>query len=250
MLPKPNHVPLIVDSQKMKSARARRALTQEALAHQARVNVRTIQRAERGAPLRHETLADIAAVLGVPPAGLIRPTPVKEAEVVAAEAAQGETSGDVLRRVENAESVIQALERSIMSELSCAANPTPELMPVLRDAIVHIESLMRDPWDQSDPAPLRFDSVIPRLEAIAALNGHLAALEREGLAFYLCTLTVYVRIPYWTDEGLVVRASQSPRYMSAARLHIAEYTAERVRLPYYTRWRLDLCEELSDEIPF
>lgn len=50
----------------MKSARDRRAMTQEALAHQARVNVRTIQRAENGEPVRHETLADIAAALGVP----------------------------------------------------------------------------------------------------------------------------------------------------------------------------------------
>lgn len=249
MLSNPKHSQLIVDAQKMRSARARRALTQEALAHQARVNVRTIQRAENGAPLRHETLADIAAVLGVPPSGLIRPFPVKESEVVAAEATHDGGTGDVLRRVESAESVIQSLERSIMSELSCAANPTPEIMPVLRDAIGHIESLMRDPWDQLDNAPLRFNSVIPRLEAIAALNGHLAALEREGLALYLATVSVYVRAPYWTEEGLIVNMRHTPRYMYAARLHIAEYASERVRLPDYTNWRLELCNE-DEDVPF
>jgi|LakMenEpi03Aug12_release.lakeMendotaPanAssembly.Ray.scaffolds.fasta_scaffold572654_1 transcriptional regulator with XRE-family HTH domain len=241
---------LIVDAQKMKSARARRALTQEALAHQARVNVRTIQRAENGGPLRHETLADIAAVLGMPPAGLIRPYPVQESEVIAAvAAAQDDTVGDVLRRVESAESIVQALERAIMSELSCAANPTPENMPTLREAIRHIESLMRDPWHPGDTAPLRFNSIITRLEAIAAFNGHLAALEREGLALYLGTISVFVKVPHWTDEGLAVSIYTEPEYQSAVRLHIAEYASERVRLPHYQNWRLDICDD-DEDVPF
>lgn len=247
MLPITHRSQIFIDGQKMKSARARRALTQESLAHQARVNVRTVQRAENGMPLRHETLADIAAVLGVPPAGLIRPAPTKEDEVLAAEAAQSETSGHVLRRVETGESVVQALERAVMSDLSCHADPTPAVMDVLRGAIRHIESLMRDPWDEEVAAPLRFQSVIDRLEAVAALNGHLADLEREGLALYLCQLSVFVRIPQWTEEGLSISLRQSPKYAYAVRLHIGEYATERVRLPEDVTWRLDLCD---DDIPF
>lgn len=249
MLPNTRPVPLIIDANKMKAARARRALTQESLAHKANVNVRTIQRAEKGAPLRHETLAEIAAVLGVPPAGLLRPAPVKEDEVLAAEAALEDASGDVLRRVESAETVIQALERAVMSNLTCSANPTPEVMDVLREAISHLESLMIDPWDESTHTPLKFDSVIDRLEAVAKLNGCLSGLERAGLALYLCQVSVYVRVPRWTDEGLVVSLRQSPQYTSAVRLHLAEYATERVRLPQNVAWRLDLCDE-DDEIPF
>ena len=63
-------------------------MSQENLANQARVNVRTIQRAEGGLPIRAETLAEIAAVLGVPPAGLLRSGPQKETEVLEAESAE------------------------------------------------------------------------------------------------------------------------------------------------------------------
>jgi len=249
MLPRLKPAQVIVDGQKMRSARARHALTQESLAHKARVNVRTIQRAESGAPLRHETLAEIAAVLGMPPSGLIRPAPAKEAEVLAAEAASDNAESNVLKRVEDGETVIRSLEAAIMSELSCSANPTPDLMPVLRAVIAHMESLMRSPWDEEARAPLSFSSVIDRLEAVAALNGHLADLEREGLALYLGSLTVFVRAPQWSEEGLVVNLRHQPQYHSAVRVHIGEYAAERVRLPLYNRWPLDLCDDYSD-IPF
>lgn len=246
MLQNANQVQMIVDGQKMRSARARRALTQEGLANQARVNVRTIQRAESGMPIRHETLADIAAVLGMPPSGLLRPGPVKEIEVQAAEAE--EHWGQVLKRADRAEPVIASLERSVMSALTCGAEPTPELMPALTATIKHLESLMRDPWDAFERAPLRFSSVLARLTAVAELNGNLAELERHGLALYVGSTSEYVLVPNYTDEGMVVYRTQNPQYAMATRLHIAEYSAERVRVPTDIVWPLEIQPE--EEIPF
>lgn len=165
---------MYVDPKKMKSARERRAITQESLAHQARVNVRTIQRAETGLPIRAETLAEIAAVLGMPPAGLLGPAPLKEPEVIDAEADEEVEVQTSLKRVASGEQVVRALERASMSVLECAAEPTEASMPVLKKVIATLEALMRDPCCFEEQPPLRFKSLIDRLESVAALNGALA----------------------------------------------------------------------------
>lgn len=120
---------MMIDATKMKSARDRRAMTQEALAHQARVNVRTVQRAENGEPIRHETLADLAAALGVPVVGLLK---TEAANDVEPEQEVEQAQMQVLKRVESAETVISLLERAVMSSLGCTAPPTQENMPHLR----------------------------------------------------------------------------------------------------------------------
>jgi transcriptional regulator with XRE-family HTH domain len=238
-----------IDPQKMRSARERRALTQENLAHQARVNVRTIQRAESGLPIRAETLAELAAVLGMPPAGLVAPAPSKEPEVLDAE---GDAEADVhtsLKRVTSAEQVVSALERAVMSVLECTAEPTEATMPVLRKAVTVLESLMRDPWCFDEPSPLRFSSLIDRLESVAALNGALAELEREGLTLFMATSSQYVKVPRGQEEGhMATHTRQQPQYAFAARFLIGEYQSERVRASSRVLWPLEI--EYDDEVPF
>ncbi len=238
---------MIIDAVKMRSARDRRAMTQEMLARQARVNVRTIQRAENGEPIRHDTLADIAAVLGLPPAGLVK----GELEVEAANDVDGEnetSQQQVLKRAESAEVVIGLLERSVMAVLDCKAAPTETNMPVLRTIIEEMEDLGGNPWDVERALPLRFKSLLGKLEKIAALNNALTALERAGLALYSAASTVFVKVPYYTDEGMVVTSRQRPKYVSAVRFVIAPYESERIRLSTDVVWPLDL--ELDDEVPF
>ncbi|MEQ7872524.1 helix-turn-helix transcriptional regulator [Sphingomonas sp. ASV193] len=238
---------MYVDPKKMKSARERRALTQENLAHQARVNVRTIQRAETGLPIRAETLAEIAAVLGVPPVGLLAVEPFKEPEVLEAEAeAEVQTS---LKRVTNADQVVRALERAVMSAFECSCEPTEATMPTLRKAIKQVESLIRDPWCIHDQPPLRFTSLIDRLESVAALNGSLAELERQGMALYMSTSSQFVRVPQGQEEGhMAVSIRQSPEYAFAARFLIADYVSERVRVSPQVNWPLEI--EYDDGVPF
>jgi transcriptional regulator with XRE-family HTH domain len=241
-----------VDPKKMKSARERRAMTQENLANQARVNVRTIQRAETGLPIRAETLAEIAAVLGMPPAGLLGAAPHKEPEVVDAEAGvDAEAEAEVqtsLKRVTSADQVIRALERAVMSVLECSCEPTDANMPVLKKAITQVESLMRDPWCFEDSPPLRFKSLIGRLESVAALNTALAELEREGFALFMATSSQYVKVPRGQEEGIMAtHLRQSPQYAFAARFLIAEYVSERVRVSPQVNWPLEI---EYDEVPF
>ena len=234
---------MLVDGTKLKSARDRRALTQEALAHQARVNVRTIQRAECGDAIRHETLADIAAVLGVPPFGLIRSEAANDVEnEPGSEASQTQ----VLKRVEKAESAISLLERAIMSVLDCIAEPTAENMPVLRSVIETLESLLRNPWEAEDRPPLRFPSLISKLDTIISLNAALQELERSGLALYSAASSEFVKVPRKTEEGYMgVYGGQSVELVIAARFVISNYDGERLRLSADVVWPLEL-----EDIPF
>lgn len=256
---------MYVDQAKMKAARDRRALTQEALANQARVNVRTVQRAERGQPIHAETLAEIAAVLGVPPAGLLRAAPVKEQEVMQ-DQEEGQTQ--VLKRVDSAEIVVSTLERSTMAVLGCTAEPTPETMPSLRQLIQTLERLVRHPWDFDAPPPLSFGSLLDRLEAVVELKAALAEIERNGMALFMATSTAFVKVPYGCEEGhMVTGRTQNASYVVAVRFHIAEYHSERIRISSDVRWPLDaepepelgpewgsklsdLADNLADDIPF
>lgn len=238
-----------IDPVKMKAARDRRALTQEALAHQARVNVRTIQRAESGLPVHAETLAEIAAVLGLPTSGLVRPGPVKEAEVTASEIE--ETQGQVLKRVESGEIIVATLERSAMAVIGCSAEPNSDTMPALRACIVALESMISDPWDAERRMPVRFNSLLDRLDAVAALNEALAALERQGIAVFMAVSSEYVKVPYLSDEGMATHRGQAPEYVRAARFMVADYVSERIRLSADVLWPLQIEPDLDfDDIPF
>ena len=238
---------MFVDPTKMRSARDRRALTQEALAHQARVNVRTIQRAESGQPVQAETVAEIAAVLGLPVTGLVRSGPVKEQETIASEPPEGQTH--VLKRVEKGELVVASLERCEMSILECSAEPTSETMPALRGTIIAIEGLMRDPWEVDNCSPLRFASLLSRLDEVVKVNTALAELDRSGMALYMGVTTEYVRVPQRSEEGKMTTSQwQSPEYVRATRFLLAEYSSERLRVPANVVWPLQVEEE--EEIPF
>ncbi len=237
---------MFIDPKKMKSARERRALTQEALAHQARVNVRTVQRAEGGLPVHAETVAELAAVLGLPPSGLICPGPSKEPEMLGGEPDEGQTQ--VLKRVERGEIVVSTLERATMAVLGCSAEPTVESMPSLRGLIQALEAIILDPWDFLRSPPLKFTSLLDRLDTVASLNEALAQVERHGMALYMGVSTEYVKVPYGTDEHIMVTsAGQHAQYIRAVRLLVAEYSAERVRVPADVIWPLQL---EPDDIPF
>ena len=238
-----------IDPKKMRSARERRALTQESLAHQARVNVRTVHRAESGLPIRAETLAEFAAVLGLPAAGLLGSRPLKEPEVIDAEADSEPDPRTSLKRVVSAEQVIAALERATMSALECSAEPNEATMPVLKSVVGNLEALMRSPWDFDEPSPLRFCSLINRLESVAALNTALTELEREGLALFMSTSSRYVKVPRGQEEGFRATSDrQRPEYVFAVRFLIGEYVSERVRVPATVIWPLPI--EDDDDIPF
>ena len=110
-----------------------------------------------------------------------------------------------------------------------------------------LEGLLRSPWDAMEPPPLRFDSLLQRLETVASLNDQLSALERVGLALYSAASTHFVKVPYYTDEGMTTGSRQSAEYATGARLMIAEFESDRLRITADAVWPLG--EEL-DQVPF
>jgi len=106
------------------------------LAAQARIDVRTVQRAEAGEPLRQETIADLAAVLGVPSSALVvldgaEDSPAGEPPQIG----QIWGAGLTLKRVSSGREAITTLETSELVQLECEVDPTEENLGTLTEAV-------------------------------------------------------------------------------------------------------------------
>lgn len=185
-------------------------------------------------------------MLGVPPAGLLR---VDVANDTDAEPEPESSQTQVLKRVDRADMVIGLLERAVMAVIDCTADPTEKNMPPLKATITALEGHFGNVWDVTNSLPLRFDSLLRKLEATVALTGNLMELERAGLALYCAASTEYVKVPELTEEGLAISYRQKPRYVTAARFVIADYESERLRVSADVVWPLEL-EAPPDDVPF
>lgn len=235
---------------KLRSARDRRALTQEMLAIKANVNVRTVQRAEAGFPLRHETLADFAAVLGVPTANLIMSDSNTDGD--RSDMAEGSATGLILKRAGTGKQVMELFETSPLIKLECGLDPNADIMETLREAIGFLERYIPDPWAVNASAgPLSFNSVLDRLDALANANSVLQRLERDGLALYCGSSFVSAIMPQYSDEGMVTRQHQPADAVRAARMVIAEYELTKLSVDLNTKWPVEIVEaNEDDDVPF
>ena len=133
-----------------------------------------------------------------------------------------------------------------MSVLDCTAPPTSENMGVLRAVIETLEGLLRHPWSREDGPPLRFPSLVSKLETTMGLNAGLQELERAGLALYSAASSEFVKVPYVTEEGhMETHSGQVLELVTTARLVIANYNGARLRLRADVVWPLPV-----EEIPF
>ncbi len=237
------------DVVKLRAARNRRAMTQEKLAAEARVDVRTVQRAEAGAPLRQETLADFAAVLGLPLSGLMDNSTERGGEPVTSGQIFG--PGLVLRRAQTGREVIELLEGTTLAKLECDADPTDDIIDVLRDAIKFIEKKIPSPWDETEQSgPLSFRSLVDRLEHIAQMNKIISDLEKKGLSLFYGSTWEKAVMPRWGEEGLYVRTNQKPELVRATRLLIGQHSADKVTVQKATNWPVEIQDDDDEEIPF
>jgi transcriptional regulator with XRE-family HTH domain len=238
----------------LRAARGRRALTQEMLAAQARIDVRTVQRAEAGEPLRQETIADLAAVLGVPSTALVVLDDRGGSPGEPPQIGQIWGTGLILKRVSSGRDAITTLETSELVQLECEVDPTDENLGTLTEAVRFIESLIVDPWNWDDPPCLQFSSLVDRLQAISNFNGHLVALEGAGLALYSGSTIERALVPRRNSDGeIYVRDGQPPVIVRATRLLIAEYGSERVTVQRATKWPLEIVSSDDDDdsdVPF
>lgn len=236
------------DVQKLRAARERRAMTQEKLAYDARVDVRTIQRAEAGAPLRQETVADLAAALGLPVSGLVDRSQTDEVIEL------GSIFGPclMLKRATSARQVIALLEGCQLALLECEADPTEETLPLLTSVAKLIERKIPRPWSETEHR-VEFTSVVDRIETTAELNSALEALEKAGLALFYGSSWEKAVMPYNDGfHGMVTATNQRPELVQAGRLVIGPYIAERVQVQRRVRWPVELFydDDLDDDVPF
>ncbi len=242
---------------KLRAARDRHGMTQEMLAAQAKVDVRTVQRAEAGAPLRQETIADLAAVLGVPLSGLVAKD---DSETDRGTVQSFFGPGLVLRRTAKGREVIELLETTRIGKLECDADPTEDIIDVLRGAIRFIEGMLPDPWDaEGQTGALSFSSLVDRLEAIAKMTETLADLERHGLTLFCGSTWERAVMPRWGEEGLYTRTGQRPESVRATRLLIAQIGGDRITVQRDIDWPVKIEPEepiggfpegLDDDVPF
>jgi transcriptional regulator with XRE-family HTH domain len=119
-------------------------MTQDKLAVVSNADLRTVQRAEHNRAVQLETLASIAAALGVTVSEI---TVVGEAPVDLPESsAPDEHNAVVLRRTSSGKTLLDTLCDSFSGHLDCAADPTQENVDALTAFVEDIENLIANPW--------------------------------------------------------------------------------------------------------
>jgi transcriptional regulator with XRE-family HTH domain len=221
------------DREKLTSLRTNRALTQEALAGKAKMDVRTIQRAEAGKPIGLQTIQEIASALGVAPSEIMveERTPVEDTY-------DGETVAVVLKPQPSARWLLGTLSDCHDCKLSCSADlivdmvePAKEFCNVIRPMLPELWPTSTDDWFSSrvrDEASRLAD----RIDLQAKLNDVMFALRNVGLEVFAGTYVDYKQIPSWdAEEGCFsVRTTQKPEPVKIALVQIAEVQERSIQM--------------------
>ena len=228
------------DGRRVRELREQQGLSQDALAVNARMERRTVQRVESGISVTRATVAQIAGVLGVKTEALLKP-----AEVDLPDADGGPIV--VLHKVTSGRGLLSDLDRALLCRIECEVDPAPDTIETLKAAILCLERLMPgDPWDESEArsSPPR-RSLVDELDAISALNDHVATLGAFGLGIFAGGYAEFVMMPRWSDEGAYVREGQKPDLVWALRLLIAPAHSARRTVTIDDRWPVQV-----DNVPF
>ncbi|WP_372781471.1 helix-turn-helix domain-containing protein [Phenylobacterium sp.] len=222
----------------MKRLREARALTQEALAARCGLSRKTIQRIERGEPVRDETLAFIAGALGVPLTDF------------ADDAGDSQTpTGQLgLRHVRSGKHVLNHLAQTDVGRIECDVDADGEIIEPLTRLVTQLQGLMRESWGVARP-PISELPLLARLQAIADMNDSLVRLERSGVRLFMGH---YYRFAV-VKLGLADFSGRDQRRpVVLTRLHLTRSKRERLMVPIDTEWRggADAMEDLAPQSDF
>jgi transcriptional regulator with XRE-family HTH domain len=227
-------------------------MTQEKLAAMSKVNNRTVQRAERGQFLQLDTLASLAAALGVTVGELTLPDDSAE-QIDQAETS--ESNAVVLRRMTSGLALIELICDSFSGKLYCVAEPTEDNIATLTDIVERIERLIPKPWE----APFEAENLTlaQRLREALAITSQLAELEKFGIVVFAGTYTARAKVPHFDpDEGhMCIWASQKFEPVTVCRVSINPVGVDRVTVKVSDEWQGQappppLPPPNDDEIPF
>jgi transcriptional regulator with XRE-family HTH domain len=214
---------MLVYPDELKRLREARALTQEALAAKCGLSRKTIQRIERGEPVRDETLAFIAGALGVAVTDFADNTADSQTPV-------GQLG---LRHVRSGKHVLNHLAQTDVGRIDCDVDADGEIIEPLTNLVSQLQGLMRESWGAPRPAISELP-LLSRLQAIAAMNDSLARLERAGVQLFMGHYYRYAVVKL----GLADFSGRDQRRpVVLTRLHLARSKRERLMVPIDTEWR-------------
>lgn len=236
------------DAVKMRLVRESMGMTQEKLAILSNVSERTVQRAEAGANMRLDTLADFAAALELPLSELaLDPDESEERDVG-------------LRLVRTARDLINDLAKAGVAKFDCEIDPdAAEMEPVL-SLVGLIEERLPTPWE-FDQHPAE-SSLGEKIRLAAQIKQLLEGLAATHVGLYAATSWINAKYPRWDmDEGIRYTHDRH-RYekVMTLRMIIARGGDDRIFRKPIAYWGLDEAprpepvrsfgDELDDDVPF
>jgi transcriptional regulator with XRE-family HTH domain len=209
---------------KLKLLRQAKALSQGALAARCGLSRKTVQRLETGQDVQPETLALVAAALGVA---------VDEIAEAGGRRELGDPRRLGLRRVRSGRLVFEQMARTDVGRLECDADVDSRSIEPLTRLVILLQGLMRESWDVARPA-LQALSLVERLRTIAALNDELQLIEAAGLGLYMGH---YYRYPAPPPGAPSAAPESPPPPVVLTRLSVADNARERVEVLIDSEWR-------------
>jgi transcriptional regulator with XRE-family HTH domain len=244
------------DGEALLKLRVQQNLTQEKLATMSDLDVRTVQRAEKGESLQLETIVGLATALKVT---------VPELSMSGDESndARGldennqDHSGDhdrntvVLRRVASGKVLLDILSDSFSGKLSCEVDPTSENVEALTAIVEEIERFIPNPW--ATPMERGSMTLAERLRTAVALTAKLTALEAFDVAVFAGIYPARAQVPsYDPDEGHMYTTNRTPfRPVTICRVMLENRNRDRVVVKVTDKWTEPSSPNPdSDDIPF
>ncbi len=242
----------VCNGDRVRQLRAELRLTQERLAQLSHVDVRTIQRAEKGMNVSMETIADLASALKTDMNELVLQNSTDEGGFPLE---LDESRDVVLRRVTSGKSLQDMICGSFSGSVSCYAEPTVENIEALAAMIEKLEGLMPDPWEppsDSGPVPLA-----DRLRSAVNLTTQLKELENVGLGVYAATYSARAKVPRYdpycehSHNGMYTTHSQEFEKVTVCCVGVEKLGKDKFVVMVQDKWTGRLSDQLDDDtIPF
>ena len=236
--------------EKIREQRIRMSMTQEKLAAMSNTNARTIQRAESGATVKIETIADIAAALNFTVADITR--------TVIQDSAGNETdefNAVVLRPITSGKVLLDMFLDSFQVKLRCDAEPTKQNIDTLSKVVADLERMVPDMW--ANPGELEKLSLANRLRSSVQLSEQLVSLNKLGIAVYAGAYTASALVPrYDGDEGhMYISGRQKAEPVTVCRVMVAPANLGTIVEEVVDKWadqnsKLGGPDDFDKEVPF
>lgn len=207
------------------SLREAKGLTQEDVASKSKLDVRTIQRAEAGQPIGAETLAQIAATLGVPNDDLRSGNDQEGAQPSNPEVC-------VLHALRSPLELLAALKSHQEADIECVTETTSkgrgEAVLALLDAIEPAIPTLTP--DVNEPVPSGLEQLRRKIGLEQKLNVIFQRMKESGIQLFAGTFTDMQRIPHYDfDEGFWSTSLRSqPQPVAILVMRIANVDQQRL----------------------